>query len=65
MKKRLAKIKLMFGWLYVYFFLGFIILRKLTVEWGFVLAMFAMVSFLVDIFMKRKQKNDSDERRGP
>ena len=62
MKKRLAKIKLMFGWLYVYFFLGFIILRKLTVEWGFVLAMFAMVSFLVDIFMKRKQKNDSDER---
>ena len=24
--------KLMLGWLYVYFFLGFIILRKLTVK---------------------------------
>lgn len=61
MKKRLDRIKLMFGWLYVYFFLGFIILRKLTVEWGFVLAMIAIVSFLVDIFIK-KQKNDSDGR---
>lgn len=53
--------KVMLGWLYVYFFLGFIILRKLTVEWGFILAMIAIVSFLVDIFIK-KHKNDSDGR---
>ena len=62
MKKRLDKIKLMFGWLYVYFFLGFIILRKLTAEWGFVLVMFAMISFLVDIFLRKNQKDDSVER---
>ena len=63
MKKRLDKIKLMFGWLYVYFFLGFIILRKLTVEWGFVLVMFAMISFLVDIFLSPEQKYGDINRR--
>ena len=54
--------KLMLGWLYVYFFLGFIILRKLTVKWGFTLTMFAIVSFLVDIFLRKKQRDDSVEK---
>ena len=49
MKKRLDKIKLMFGWLYVYFFLGFIILRKLTAEWGFVMV-YSCTAFLFLIF---------------
>ena len=48
----------MLGWLYVYFFLGFMILRKLTVKWGFTLTMFAIVSFLVDIFLRKKQRDD-------
>ena len=48
----------MLGWLYVYFSLGFIILRKLTVKWGFTLTMFAIVSFLVDIFLRKKQRDD-------
>lgn len=50
--------KLMLGWLYVYFSLGFIILRKLTVKWGFTLTMFVIVSFLVDIFLRKKQRDD-------
>lgn len=44
------------------FFLGFIILRKLTVKWGFTLTMFAIVSFLVDIFLRKKQRDDSVEK---
>ena len=52
----------MLGWLYVYFFLGFMILRKLTVKWGFTLTMFAIVSFLVDIFLRKKQRDDSVEK---
>lgn len=62
MKVDLSKIKLMIGWIYVYLFLGFAVLKAMTAGWFVILSGLAIVSFFTDCWQKKKHNREIFEK---